>query len=316
MRSVSVTCLLLLAVSACGTTQVEDSPFLQPNQLMGQEIRDRIEQIPYQHREELFNNLLWLSQTGEQAIPALLKGLHHTEPKVRANCAWVLGQMHDRRVIPDLQAMTDDPNETVRLEVARTLVSLGDLNQAPTLIEGLDSDKVQVRYLCHEALKDATRRDFDYDHLADDEVSRAQAVYRWRTWWAKQSGDTFFASSYAQQHGLRPDGQPMTSDTGTPAAPSVETAPRMQPKAQPMAQEPVAPESTPANEPQTGTTPETGTTPQPDTTPETDTTPVTGTTPEAGTTPQAEPMHEPPVDQPARIPSLQPATPTNGNPKR
>ena len=124
--------------------------------------------------------------------PSASEAFSGSAVKLRSNCAWVLGQIRDRRVIPDLQRLSRDPNETVRLEVARTLVSLGDLSQSPTLIEGLDSDKVQVRYLCHEALKDATRRDFDYDHLADDELSRAQAVYRWRQWWSKQSGDEFW----------------------------------------------------------------------------------------------------------------------------
>ena len=67
---------------------------------MGKEIDHRVAQIPYQHREELFNNLLWLSQSGEQAIPALLVGLEHAEPKVRSNCAWVLARIGDRQNSP------------------------------------------------------------------------------------------------------------------------------------------------------------------------------------------------------------------------
>lgn len=295
MRSVYLTSLLLLAVSACGTTRTNDSPFQQPNQLMGMEIQERIDQIPYQQRDELFNNLLWLSQRGEQAIPSLLKALQSSDPKLRSNSAWVLGQIHDRRVIPDLQAIANDKNETVRLEVARTLVALGDLTQVPTLIEGLDSDKVQVRYLCHEALKDATRRDFDYDHLADDELSRAQAVYRWRMWWAKQSGDQYFASSYAQQHGLRPDGQPMTTDTDTPAAPSGETAPRMQPSQQPMPEQPMPEQPQDAPAPQA----ETPTTVEPQTEAPTTGEPVMETPQSTPQTPQSDPQ-TPPSDQPQR----------------
>lgn len=220
MRSVALSSLLL-ALAACGTPRQEESPFVQPNQLMGEEIRQRVDQIQFQHREELFNSLLWLAQAGEQAVPELLDGLKHPEPKVRSNCAWVLAQIGDRRVIPYLRPLVDDDSQTVRLEAARTLVLLGDLKQVPTLIEGLDSDKVQVRYLCHEALKSSTGRDFDYDHLTDDQLARAQSVYRWREWWGEQSGDPFFASAYAQQHGLRME------NATRPAAPGGETSPRM-----------------------------------------------------------------------------------------
>ena len=210
---------LLLSLAACGTVARQDLPFAEPNALMGEEIRQGVADIRYQHRDELFNSLVWLAQTGEQAIPALLEGLDESEPKVRSNCAWVLAQIGDRRVIPYLQTKVDDDSESVRLEVSRTLVLLGDLSQSPQLIEGLDSPKVQVRYLCHEALKTATGRDFDYDHLTDDKLARAQSVFRWRDWWGKQADDPFFASAYAQQHGLRAEA------AARPAAPTAETMP-------------------------------------------------------------------------------------------
>ncbi|MBI5850011.1 MAG: HEAT repeat domain-containing protein [Planctomycetes bacterium] len=226
MRSVAFTTLLALA--ACGTTSQHQSEFVQPNQLMGQEISRRIEEIRYQHRDVLVNNLLWLSQAGEQAIPALIEGLRHEDPKVRANCSWVLAEIGDRRVIPHLQPMVRDSVESVRLESARTLTVLGDLKHVPVLIEGLDSERVQVRYLCHEALKRSTARDFDYDHLTDDKLARSHAVYRWRRWWSEQSNDPFFASSYAQAHGLRSEDATGT-DGGQPAVPSGETQPTPQP---------------------------------------------------------------------------------------
>jgi hypothetical protein len=208
---------LLFTLASCGTVARQDLPFAEPNALMGQEIRQRVVDIRYQNRDELFNTLVWLAQTGEQAIPALLEGLDNDDPKVRSNCAWVLAQIGDRRVIPYLQTKVEDDSESVRLEVARTLVLLGDLSQSPQLIEGLDSPKVQVRYLCHEALKTATGRDFDYDHLTDDKLARAQSVFRWREWWGKQANDPFFASAYAQQQGLRVEA------AARPAAPAAET---------------------------------------------------------------------------------------------
>lgn len=201
--------------AACASTA--DSRFAEPNALMGEEIRSRVAQIQYQHREELFHSLLWLAQSGEQAIPALLEGLRHNDAKVRSNCAWVLAQIGDRRVIEDLQPLVHDVNETVRLEVARTLVLLGDVQQCPPLIDALDSEKVQVRYLCHEALKTSTGQDFGYDHLSDDLTERHRTALLWREWWSDVSGDPWFAQTYATEHGLaEPAAEPQPEVPPTP----------------------------------------------------------------------------------------------------
>lgn len=208
MRIAALSATLLFCFAACTTTETtsNNSPYQQPNSLMAGEITRRVEQIPYQHREELLQSLMWLAQTGEQTIPALLTGLHHENPKVRSSCAWVLGRIGDRRVIPDLQQVMKDDEATVRMEAARTLVSLGDLNWSPTLIEGLDSDRKEVRYLCHEALKASTGHDFGYDHLNESKDQMMVSVLRWRQWWSEYSGDAFFAQSYQQKNHL--DAQP------------------------------------------------------------------------------------------------------------
>ena len=196
--------LMLLASCSMFSGGETKSEFTPPNSLMADEIESRVQQIPYQHRDELLQNLMWLSQTGEPTIPSLLKGLKHESPKVRSSCAWTLGRIRDRRTIPHLQAMAKDTNETVRLEVARTLLSMGDMQQCPTLIEGLDSEKKEVRYLCHEALKGSTGRDFGYDHLSDNTTQRRSSVLGWRTWWSDYSGDPFFATNYQQKWSLNP----------------------------------------------------------------------------------------------------------------
>ena len=193
---------LLLVFGGCASTGGVDSPYVKPNSLMAEEIESRVQQIPYQHRDELLQNLMWLAQTGETTIPTLLRGLGNQDPKVRSSCAWVLGRIHDRRTIPQLEASMKDANETVRLEVARTLVGMGDLQPASMLIEGLDSDRKEVRYLCHEALKSATGRDFGYDHLSENETQRRTAVLGWRQWWSEFSGDKFFATTYQDKYHL------------------------------------------------------------------------------------------------------------------
>jgi hypothetical protein len=229
---------LLLVLGSCASTKSKDaSPFAAPNTLMAEEISQRIQQIPYQHREELLQNLLWLSQAGEQAIDALLVNMRHENPKVRSSCAWVLGRIHDRRCINELQKFAKDDAETVRLEVCRSLVLLGDVKYSPTLIEGLDSDHKEVRFLCHEALKTSTGRDFGYDHLNEDVTQRHVAVLGWRQWWSDYSGDPFFAQSYAQRFGLQ--GQP-----AQPAQPGPETKPQDGEKKEPTTEPKVTPAGT------------------------------------------------------------------------
>jgi len=222
MRLQAIIPLTLATLIGCATTSTPEATYAKANPVVASEIATRISEIQFQHREELLDNLMWLAQSGEQAIPFLLEATHHQDAKVRANVAWVLGRIHDRRVIPELQAAASDQNPTVRLEVARTLVTLGDVKYAPALIEGLDSDRPAVRYNCHQALKEATGRDFGYDHLAENQVERQRAVLRWRQWWGEQFQDPWFASSYAQAHGF--DGMD-TTRPAQPPAPMTETAP-------------------------------------------------------------------------------------------
>lgn len=218
MRIAVLTLPWLLLCGSCSLfSSTEKSEFTPPNSLMADEIESRVQQIPYQHGDELLQNLLWLSQTGESTIPSLLSGLKNESPKIRSSCAWALGRIRDRRTIPYLQTAVKDTNETVRLEVARTLLTLGDIQTAPVLIEGLDSEKKEVRYLCHEALKSTTGRDFGYDHLSENESQRHMAVLGWRQWWSDYSGDGFFATSYQQRFSLQPaqpmgEGQPQMQD--------------------------------------------------------------------------------------------------------
>ena len=157
MRIAATAVIAFLTLTACSTTEPA-SPYQQPNALMGSEISQRIDQIPFQHREELVQNLLWLAQTGEQAIPALLDGLGHEHAKVRSSCCWVLGRMRDRRTVPQLQRLTTDTELSVRMEPSLARAD-GRHRPGPNLIQGPDSDRKEVRFMCHEALKSATGHD-------------------------------------------------------------------------------------------------------------------------------------------------------------
>ena len=99
------------------------------------------------------------------------------------------------------------------MEAPRSLVLMGDIDQAPRLIEGLDSDRKEVRFMCHEALKAATGHDFGYDHLGPDQSALQTAVLRWRQWWGSYSGDLAFAQHYMQAHGLDAAAMPIVKDS-------------------------------------------------------------------------------------------------------
>lgn len=348
MRIAATGATLLLLLQACSTTESSPtSPFQQPNSLMAGEITRRVEQIPYQHRDELLQNLMWLAQTGEQTVPAVLDGLRHENPKVRSSCAWVLGRLRDRRTIPSLQNALKDGDVGVRLEVSRSLVTMGDLAPAPGLIEGLDSDKKEVRYLCHEALKTATGHDFGYDHLNQNDNELRLSVLRWRQWWGEYSGDTYFAQSYQRTHNLQPQlaapaGETKPSPNELPVNVDAPNPAQPMPQAQqPMTVQPQQPMTAPGTTPTNGptntvnpamtpnsaampnttntTNPATmpnatnpAMTPNPATTPNATTTPNPATTPNTATVPTSLPAM--PVTKPTTAPAtvpVQTSTPAN-----
>ena len=217
-RAGAAACLLVLAAFGCGTSESDRrSEFAAPNSLMHDEIQRRIEQIPYMHKEQLLDNLLWLAGQGEQVMPQLFVALGHQEPKVRSSAAWCLGWIGDKRSIQPLQDLAErEGDEVVRLEVARQLLVLGDLGRVSQLIAGLESDRRHVRYLCYEALKSQTGQDFGYDHRVEDANERAPAVARWRTWWSEMQNDRMLRTARPTQSGTTSG---TTRGAGTPAAP-------------------------------------------------------------------------------------------------
>ena len=250
MRIAATVATVLIAFAACSTTGTV-SPYQQPNELMGNEINQRIAQIPFQHRQELLQNLLWLAQTGEQTIPALLEGLRDENPKVRSSCCWVLGRMRDRRTVQDLQPLTSDQETSVRMEASRSLVLMGDIDQAPNLILGLDSDRKEVRFMCHEALKEATGHDFGYDHLGGDAEQRQVAILRWREWWGAYSGDLAFAQVYQREQGLTNFAAAPAGETEAAPSSAGETSQKTQPSSSEAAKNllPTTPQKTPNRSP-------------------------------------------------------------------
>lgn len=189
--------ILTFAFSSCGSTTVNPDlpPIEKPSKLMADTIKDRISQIEYQDGDELLANLTWLSNQGIASLPGLIEALDNPVPKVRANAAWCLGQAGNRKAIPYLQQRAKDKNATVRLEIARQLLFLGDYSQVATLIEGLDSDNTRVRFLAYEALRSTTGKDYGYDFRVASQEGRAESVAKWNTWWTEQKGSQWFENT-------------------------------------------------------------------------------------------------------------------------
>jgi HEAT repeat protein len=67
-----------------------------------------------------------LIQSGREVVPALLRGLTHTDGKIRASCALLLDHFADDRCIePLLSRIYEDPLESVRRCALHSLVCDG-----------------------------------------------------------------------------------------------------------------------------------------------------------------------------------------------
>lgn len=92
-----------------------------------------------------------LDQNPDPAVfNALLEGTRHTQARVRAQCARLLGRKKDVTAIASLKAMLTDPDRASRVQAARALVVLADPEQ---VLEWLQDP--QTTPPTREALADA-----------------------------------------------------------------------------------------------------------------------------------------------------------------
>ena len=66
-------------------------------------------------------------------------------------------------------------------EAASQLGNMGSKAGYGVLVEGLESERVEYRFKCYEALRELTGHTFGYVHNAPDE-ERAEAVAKWKAW--------------------------------------------------------------------------------------------------------------------------------------
>jgi HEAT repeat protein len=182
---------LLFAAAVCGckssnddadTKSAEERGFTEStNPMVQARIQARVDNIKYQRGTTLITNLERIVAYGQPAIPLCVEGLKNEDAMTRMGCAYVLGRIGDTRTVPELQTALADQVDFVRYEAASQLGSLGSKSGYGVLVEGLESERVEYRYKCFEALRELTGHTFGYVHNAPPE-ERAEAVTKWKGW--------------------------------------------------------------------------------------------------------------------------------------
>lgn len=130
---------------------------------------------------------------GARAWNGLLLDLSHTNPGIRLEAIYALGETGDKAVVPYLIPMLSDEDLFVRMATARMLQDLKAREAVPSLIDTLEDPQSAVREAAMVSLRELTGREFRFEPLAS-EAERAKRVKAWREWWAEAGAD-FLAGS-------------------------------------------------------------------------------------------------------------------------
>lgn len=167
------------------TQQALDSQWMQPSTVLRTQIEDQLTRLPWTHGAERVEQIRWLAGVGEAAYDQLLPMCLDPRPDVAGSALAALGATGDSRLVEPLHALEWGPlvqlEHGLMLERARTLVRLGDWNELPTLVDGLEADDLWTRAWCSQALYEATKQRFGFQPKGE-ESERAEAVQRWREW--------------------------------------------------------------------------------------------------------------------------------------
>jgi HEAT repeat protein len=192
--------LLSICLAACTTTssnmvtdgsERSDSPWVQPAPLLAQQIQDEAARMPFSHGFDRLEQIRWFAAIGEPAYDTLLELASDPRDDVAAAALAALGATLDSRLVPHIHALEWSPERLhgdLELERSRCLVRLGDWSAMPTLIEGLEDERLFTRSLCLDALREATRESHGFDPRAE-KSQRDKAVATWRQWWLARSGE-------------------------------------------------------------------------------------------------------------------------------
>lgn len=167
-----------------------DRPFFAGQAGTRDEIEALLVELAGAHGEKIVDVGMRLVAKGEPAVPALRRALAAPSPSLRANAAYFLGVLKDRRTIPDLaRAAAEDEDHAVRFEAAGALLELGDPSGFPTLVDGLAEPDARRRAKCIDVLAEVTHERFGFEPDGDPS-ERAAAIRRWRAWLAVRADAT------------------------------------------------------------------------------------------------------------------------------
>ena len=189
------TSLIVLTLSACSSTkkvEVSDrGPWIEPSPVLVEQLKAEAERLPWTRDIERLELIRWFAGVGEPAYPTLLGLVADERDDVAAAALSALGATGDKRLVPHVREIEWDAEQRgvdVTLERARTLLRLGDWSEVPSLIQGLEDERLLTRALSSQALREATRQNFGFEPRGEA-TSRDLAVGRWKRWWLTYSGD-------------------------------------------------------------------------------------------------------------------------------
>ncbi len=164
-------------------------PYFAGDESTRDEITALVAELAAARGEKVIEVGMRLVGKGEPAVPALRAALIADDPALRANAAYLLGVLKDRRTVPDLRrASTDDVDTTVRYEAASALLELHDASGFAVLVGGLDDTDARRRAKCIDVLAEKTHERFGFEPDGDP-AERAASIRRWKAWLAARAQD-------------------------------------------------------------------------------------------------------------------------------
>jgi hypothetical protein len=201
--AIYATALVGAFLAACSSTGKETivagkkvGYWLPASPILHQQIQDEADRLPWRHGVERLEAIRWFASVGEPAYPMLLTLATDPRDQVVASALAALGATGDSRLAEPLRIIPWEEGRfrgDLGLELARTLVRLGDWDEMPVLIAGLRDSRLFTRSLCSKSLSEATGDSRGYDPRAP-EVERERAVLRWEAWWLARTGEGLLES--------------------------------------------------------------------------------------------------------------------------
>ncbi len=132
------------------------------------------------HLISAVDEALQASARAEDAL-ALRQALRSASADVRMVAAGALGRALGAKAADELQALTQDREDKVKVAAARALANLGDRRSLAALLRLLSADDVNVRVTATVTLQALTGKHFGYAAY-DTPENRERGIARWKAW--------------------------------------------------------------------------------------------------------------------------------------